>query len=243
MLLTLRPRPTLKSCMAQDQEIAAKIRAWMESVLATKGWTAAGWAKKADVASSTVQRPLKPSYAFVTSSRTLAKLASAANVEAPEFQPEGDARVVPVFLRVRYAVQAGHWFEEDYDEAQTLGTHPVAVDPRYRNYPQWLEKVVGDSVNLKIPDGGFAHVVDAIEMGYAPRHGDYVVVERARHAGQLKERTIKQVELAYGIVRLWPRSSNPKWSSPVEVASGTRPGEDVQVSVVGLVIGAYLGFD
>jgi transcriptional regulator with XRE-family HTH domain len=148
-------------------------------------------------------------------------------------------KLAPRFLPVRYWVQAGLWREIDAEEPPEQITLAVLPDPRFSQFPQWLEKVVGDSVDKRIPADHYAHVVDAVELGYAPSHGDWVVVERRRDQGAVRERTIKQVEVACGRVTLWPRSHNPKWSDPVELTAGTREGEDVEVQVVGLVIGAY----
>jgi hypothetical protein len=231
--------------MAEVADPAADIRAWMVSVLKQTGLTPAGWAKKAGVAGSTVQRAIKPDYAFITSSRTLSKLAQAAGTAPPEVRRPAEIQLVPKFLPVRYRVQAGHWLEVD-DYAQTFVSefsHPVSPDPRFSDWPQWLEEVVGDSVNLKIAPGGLAHVVDAIDMGYSPRDGDWVVVERRRAGGMLRERTIKQVAVRPdGVVELWPRSSNPKWTEPLNLSAGSNGDEPVEVEIVGLVIGAYSPF-
>ena len=151
-----------------------------------------------------------------------------------------EAQIVPRYLPVRYKVQAGLWYEVDADEPPEQISHAVAPDPRFANWPQWLELVVGDSVNLRIAPGSYAHVVDAIEMGYAPKDGDFVVVERRR--GAVRERTIKQAEVKGWAVTLWPRSSNPKWSDPIQVNEGARDGEQIEVEIVGLVIGAYSPF-
>lgn len=226
---------------------AAQIRTWMKQVLTDSGMSVVEWSAKSGVAKSTIHRALKPDYEFVTSSRTLAKLANVANTTPPQLtNGSGGASatrtVQPTFLPVRYKAQAGQWFEVD-ELAQTYAAqYPVAPDPRYASFPQWLEEVVGDSVDLKIPEGGFAHVVDAIQLGYAPRDGDYVVVERKRAGGQLRERTIKQVAIDAGRVQLWPRSTNPRWQSPLDLTAGAAPGEDIEVAVVGLVIGAYSPF-
>lgn len=153
-----------------------------------------------------------------------------------------DPRIVPRFLPVCHRVQAGLWYEVD-GFAQDYPAPPQAVlpDPRFAEWPQWLEEVVGDSVNLRIAPGGFAHVVDAVAMGYAPRNGDYVVVERRRAGGHLRERTIKQLEVTETGVKLWPRSTNAKWSEPITLTDGCAD-EDVEVEIVGLVIGAYSPF-
>lgn len=213
----------------------ARIREWLEQTLKEEGLTVEQWAAKSGVHKSTIFRAMKPDYEFMTSSRTLNKLASALNREPPTL---GNVKLAPRFLPVRYRVQAGLWYEVDAEEPPEQVTFPVLPDPRFAEFPQWLEKVVGDSVDLKIPAGQYAHVVDAIELGYAPRDGDWVVVERRRDQGGVRERTIKQVEVVGRVTRLQPRSRNPKWSEPVDLRNGSRPG-DAEVQIVGLVIGAY----
>lgn len=61
-------------------------------------------------------------------------------------------------------------------------------------------------------------------------------------AGSLRERTIKQVAIVGRRIELWPRSSNPQWSAPLVIWAGARPAEDVEVEIVGLVVGAYSSF-
>jgi transcriptional regulator with XRE-family HTH domain len=149
-------------------------------------------------------------------------------------------RVAPTYLSVRYRVQAGAWLENDSEAPPEQTTLAVAPNLKYAAFPQWLERVVGDSANRRIPDGHYVHVVDAIEMGYRARDGDWVVVERRRDQGAIHERTIKQVEIdAEGGVRLWPRSTNERWQAPVDLTAGSRSREDVEVEIVGLVVGAY----
>lgn len=158
--------------------------------------------------------------------------------------PSSRLQVAPTFLPVRYKVQAGNWVEIDQlAQDWEAPEHPVAPDRRYEGFPQWLERVVGDSVNKKIPEGGLAHVVDAVELGYAPHTGDYVVVERRRNGGSLRERTIKQVVLQRGAIELWPRSTNPRWKQPLRIVDGVDPDDDgIEVEIVGLVIGSYNPF-
>lgn len=202
------------------------------------GLSITAWAKAAGVARTTVSRPLSPTYEFVTSSRTLAKLAEAAGRAAPDLPNMGQARVEPAFLEVRYRVQAGHWIESDSFVQQFLEPpRPVAPDPAYADCPQWLELVVGDSIDREIPEGAYAHVIDAIALGYSPRDGDLVVVERRRDGGHLRERSIKQVQIRDGLVELWPRSHNPLWAKPLALDDHT--GDGVEVEIVGLVIGSY----
>lgn len=216
---------------------AERIRTWLQETLKREELTVEQWAGRAGVAKSTIFRALKPDYEFTTSSRTLGKLADAVNADPPVIST--NVKLAPRFLPVRYRVQAGLWFEIDAEEPPEQVALAVLPDPRFAAYPQWLEKVVGDSVDLKITPGHYAHVVDAIEMGYAPRSGDWVVVERRSDQGGKRERTIKQVELQGRKVLLCPRSSNPRWKEPVELASGVRDPDSSEVEIVGLVIGAY----
>lgn len=225
---------TAQGCAAMDG--AKRIREWMEQTLKDEGLTVEQWAARSGVHKSTIFRAMKPDYEFVTSSRTLNKLASALGREPPAIL--GEVKLAPQFLPVRYKVQAGLWYEVDAEEPPEQVSLAVLPDPRFSAFPQWLEKVVGDSADLKIPAGHYAHVVDALELGYRPRNGDWVVVERLRDQGGVRERTIKQVEVRSGAVLLCPRSRNPKWSEPVDLMRGARPG-DTEARIVGLVIGAY----
>ncbi len=153
-----------------------------------------------------------------------------------------DPLAVPahVTLPVLFEVAAGPWLAVDELPQEPLGYAEAQAAPEYP-FPQWLERVKGDSFNQKIPDGALIHVVDALAMGYAPRHGDVVVVTRTRAQGGFVERTVKEVEISPdGQAELWPRSYNPKWTQPVDLASGAT--EDTVVQIVGKVIRAYLSF-
>lgn len=232
--------PRMLPAVDENAQLAAEIRMWMNEVMLEKGLTPTSWAKAAGLARTTIARPIKEGYAFVTSSRTLSKLARAAGVAPPDIRRVTESQIIPLYLPVRYRVQAGAWIEMDYAE-QDYPAPPRAVrpDPQFADWPQWLELVVGDSVDREIPPGHFAHVVDAIEMGYAPQDEDFVVVERRRDQGRLRERSIKQVERqSDGRIELWPRSHNPAWDRPLELFA---PGDGVEVEIVGLVIGAYRG--
>lgn len=142
--------------------------------------------------------------------------------------------VKPRVLAVRYKVEAGLWREIDEID-EPFNSISIPEDERFNGFSQWLEEVVGDSMNKLIPSGSLVHVVDAIEMGYAPTGGHIVVVERRR--GHTRERTLKQIERSSDGVKLWPRSTNPKWQSAIELAPDSGE-EDVEVQIVGLVIQA-----
>lgn len=146
-------------------------------------------------------------------------------------------------LPVRYRVGAGAWHEvDDIDQADPRMEVAERIDA-YAPFPQWLEEVVGDSLDKMIPPGALVHVIDAIAMGYQPAHDDLVVVLRSRLGGALLQRTIKQVQMgAAGQIELWPRSHNARWGGPINITAGTTTNEDVEVQIVGKVVRAYMKF-
>lgn len=141
-------------------------------------------------------------------------------------------------LTIRERVQAGAWLAaDDLDQGEARAL-PSARDPRFPHAEQWLAEVVGDSVDLlRIYDGDLVHCIEATGIGYQPRTGDVVVVERLRFQGAERELTIKQVEVeSDGKVILWPRSSNPRWNGPMQLVEGLRDGEVVEIRIRALVI-------
>lgn len=228
--------PFLRQC--DSMTTADAIRAWMQATLEKTGWSVKDWAARAGVAPSTIFRALKDDYEFVTSSRTLSRLATAADVSPPDTGSVEPAAVRAQFLPIRYEVGAGLWQEVE-DPQVFLGSGTVAPDPSYLGFPQWLERVRGDSMDREYRDGELVHVVDAVALGYFPRHGDHVVLVRRRADGAVMERTIKEVvRTGGGRIEFWPRSTNARWSAPVllepEVADPT-----TEVEVAALVIGSY----
>ena len=221
-------------------EAAATIRDWMKSVLEKKDWSAFRWARDAGLAPSTVQRALKEDYGFTPSSVTLDKLARAANTPPPIMGSANQSPIAnPNFLTVRYRTGAGVW-QEVGDVQAFDGVYPVTEDPAYSGFPQWLERVVGDSMDLEYPDGTFVHVVDAAATGYAPRPGDQVILVRYRHDGQEVERTVKEVTRKGRGLEFWPRSTNPRWNEPVVLhGDGDQVADLHRVEIAGLVLGSY----
>ncbi|WP_309628759.1 helix-turn-helix transcriptional regulator [Brevundimonas sp.] len=146
-------------------------------------------------------------------------------------------------LIVRDRVQAGNWLEADDTGQASYRTFPAVRDGRYPYADQWLSEVMGDSVNrLNIFEGDMVHLVDAIAIGYHPRTDDVVEVERIRNGGAERELTIKQIELVPNGMLLWPRSTNQRWSQPLELREGTGDGEEIEVRIRGLVIGLHRRF-
>lgn len=141
-------------------------------------------------------------------------------------------------LPIRDAVRAGAWLTvDDMDQSQQrLST--TARDPRYPGADQWLAPVVGESMNERgILDGDLVHIVDANDIGYYPRTGDVVEVERIRFQGRERELTLKEVEVTPEGMLLWPRSTNPRWRDPVRLSDGFQDGDDdAEVRIRGLML-------
>jgi transcriptional regulator with XRE-family HTH domain len=162
-----------------------------------------------------------------------AERASWAQSRAPEL----------ALLPIRDTVQAGAWLAADDYRQDQPASHPVARDPRFPQAHQWLDEVRGDSVNLlNIVEGDLVHCVDAVEIGYYPRTGDVVEVERLRFGGQERELTLKQVEVSEAGVLLWPRSTNPRFRSPLELNADTGDGEEFEVRIRSLVVASIRRF-
>lgn len=182
-------------------------------------------------------------------SDTVQKIATALEVDTAylldQDQAAGGDRPLPSGqqkLPIRYEVAAGAWLAQDDQRDEPYGYYEAMRIPPYEQFPQWLERVLGDSVNQLIPTGALAHIVDAIAIDYEPHHGDMVVVVRSRAQGAFLERSIKQVSLTPAGIELWPRSFNPKWDKPLSMLEGVGEGEDTEVAIVGLVLTAYIPF-
>jgi transcriptional regulator with XRE-family HTH domain len=145
-------------------------------------------------------------------------------------------------LPICHEVAAGLWLPADEMRDEPIGHHDAHFLGEYEPFQQWLEAVSGDSMDRLLPHGALIHVVDAIAMGYAAKHGDLVVVVRRRAQGAFVERSIKQVEMTANGVELWPRSHNPRWSAPLTMRDGMPDGEDAVVEIVGKVVQAYIDF-
>lgn len=180
---------------------------------------------------------------------TLLKIAAALEIDPaylldPNHETGGVSPLAEgeVALPIRYEVAAGAWMAHDDLREEPYGFSAALRLPEYERWGQWLERVRGDSMNRLVPDGSLVHVVDAVGMGYAPRHDDLVVVIRTRAQGAFIERSMKQISFGPSGVELWPRSHDPRWSSPLILSAGLEENEDATVEIVGLVVRAYMVF-
>lgn len=148
-------------------------------------------------------------------------------------------------LPIKYEVGAGYWVELDHVTQVNYGSSVVMKDPVYSPFEQWLERVVGDSMDRDYPPGSLVHVVDAVSIGYAPRHGDHVILEVTRHQGLEMERSVKEVVMTPDGPEFWPRSNNPRWQKPVSLTGEvmrrqeSSSDDSIEIRVAGLVLGSY----
>lgn len=121
------------------------------------------------------------------------------------------------FLPIRFRVQAGAWLQADAYATQDYGEGPIPADPRVSADAQWLEEVVGESVNRIVQAGMLVHVVDPVAVGYTPREDDLVIVERKRLQGREIERTLKKVRLGAQGWEFWGDSTFDEFNVPIRI--------------------------
>lgn len=209
------------------------------------GLSAADLSKTAEVPYDQVLKQLK---GLVDNPRgeTMKRLAEALQMTEKELRfGAGDGvDVVPVEdgrvrLPIRFRVAAGSWLEVDDIVDEPFG-HQEALP--LRGVPlsdQWFEQVVGDSFNMRWPEGTLLHVRSAWALDPFKMHGRRVIVQRKRHQGAMIERTVKEIVVTTtGKLELWPRSYNPQWSKPLKFKDGLKDGDEVEI--VGLVESAVI---
>lgn len=163
--------------------------------------------------------------------------------DSPGSGEAAHAELVPerlVRLPVRGEAAAGKWLE--FDESDTERYPPIlAIAGRYTVEEQFAYKVSGPSMDkARIFDGDFVICVPYWHVRAAPTPGDLVVVERRR--GPVFERTVKELQMAGDMFELWPRSSDPRFQTPIKVPKNHDLLEEdgTTVEIVGLVIASYV---
>lgn len=160
---------------------------------------------------------------------------SAESLVMREPAKELDVPLRPQYVHVRGTIAAGVWLEHD-DAPQMTDVVPI-IGGRWSALEQWGYRVSGPSVDmLRIFDGDYVICVPYFDARRWPTQDDVVVVERRR--GHTIERTVKQLVVTPNGCELWPRSSDPRFQSPLQV---NRQGEGTEddgttVEIVGLVI-------
>ena len=157
--------------------------------------------------------------------------------DKPEAAPSPTTNELPIIG----PIQAGAWLMLD----ETVQDEPIyftaVADRRYPHARQWLREVRGDSMNARgIMPGDLAHIVDVLDAGVNLNTGMIVEVTRTRDDGALREITLKEVEVTADGLKLWPRSTNPRWTDPVVLDEGGKG--DIEVRITGLLLQAVKRF-
>jgi hypothetical protein len=115
------------------QQIRLSLHRWLKSVMEERDWTAAAWAKRADVTATNLTRFLKdPGTASMPSAETIGKLAFAAGSE-PRFlssnTPLSPACRVPVLSheQILKVMSLPRGAAQDYVSAAVLGGGPSVL--------------------------------------------------------------------------------------------------------------------
>jgi transcriptional regulator with XRE-family HTH domain len=218
----------------------AAVVAYLRRVKDESGLSLNEVAQRVGVSHTTLTRPLNnPLYKYVPKFATLQRIALATGIELP-----GELTNAPVaqptvatlkLLTVRGVVAAGMWQAAEVIQDVPLGEALMVEDPAYAGLPQWAELLRGPSMNRTYLDGDYLHVVDAAALGYFPRPGDDVIVERRSAQDGKIERTCKRVAIIEGARVLVGDSTIEHWNAPLPMESA----DDTLVQVIGLVVGSY----
>lgn len=139
-------------------------------------------------------------------------------------------------LQVIGVIKAGHFKDITMldDDISAFENIHVPADIRFPASIQYALKIDGDSMNLRFPDGSYVIVIGLIESGIELKPGMTVHVERTFGGGQYVETTLKEIQFENGKTELIPRSTNPI-HKPIIIEGG----EDMEVQIKGVAIGAY----
>lgn len=152
------------------------------------------------------------------------------------------------WLPVTYAgmVEAGTWREAAHWEDPDQYDEPF-YEPPDKDYP-WAKlfrfKVAGDSMNALKPrpilagDNLICLDFESLGTRIELRQDMVVVIERVRAGGQLRERSVKQLEIYDDRTELCPRSTNPRHKPiviPERLAKDATEEDGTTVTILAIV--------
>lgn len=146
------------------------------------------------------------------------------------------------FVPLAGDVEAGAWRELHMDDQRQLEQLPAPAADLIPGARQYYLRVIGDSVNEAIPDGGLAFCCDVWDWArdsedlFARANGKLVVCRRERSG--LYETTIKRLRVSGGKAALHTASTSPRFKNdaPIELnGKGVHSAE-----IVAVVTGAQI---
>lgn len=196
------------------------------------GLTRAALSEKADVGLTTVVKIERGERGLTQ--EMAEKLAAHLDCTAAElmFSPEelGFATIPPSSqqkIPVIGEVQAGTWRESvEMPKDDWTFVVPEITNNSYPGIDRFGLKVVGPSMDRKMPEGYIAICIKYMDIDQEPEDGDYVVVYRDRHG--LIEATIKQYRIN-GRLELWPLSHHPDHQEPLIPEEEAEKGDTITI--------------
>ena len=196
----------------------------LQSLIADKALTIKGLERSAGLTEGTINdilrgKTVKPSY------ENVARIANALDCHPNAFtfnkftfQGDLEPAIVQPLVMVG-EVAAGIWREAM--ELPIADQEEVFAAPsaKYPGAGRFCLRVLGNSMNLKFPEGTVLVCIKYMDLGRNPLPGEFVIVQRVRPDG-LTEATCKQYESdGNGGAWLWPRSDRPEHQTPISVST------------------------
>lgn len=210
---------------------------YLREGLAQPGKSQTGLARHLGIDPSAVNKVLHNKRKLTSAELTKA----AAYLGAPA--PNNEVQVSPrgiVPARVVGKVQAGAFLEiDDTDQSEPITVY-LPADDRYPNARVLVFDVAGDSMNALEPrpilegDQVIGLAFEDVERFTGIQDKMVVVVERAANGGQLREWSVKQIELYPDRVEFHPRSTN-KRHKPIVVPLDFQADDGTTVQIVALM--------
>lgn len=149
-----------------------------------------------------------------------------------------DASSAFTFAKIDGAVKAGAFLRSSAFDDSLGEVISAPRDPEYPFARQVAYRVQGDSMNEAKPrpirDGDFIICAIWEDLGIEARNGMLVVVEQTINAGQLRERSVKSLQLHPDRAELVPMSSNPEHEAII-VPRDFKPDDGREVKILALV--------
>ena len=154
----------------------------------------------------------------------------------PEVVQAVEGRLHPVL--VAGPVQAGAFIPIDEFDQSEPETFYEPADPDFPRARRTAFDVIGDSMNKLEPTpilpGSRVIGVNYDDIGIPLRDNMVVVVQQERDGGQLREWSVKQIELQDDVVIFQSRSSNSR-HKPIVVPRNLQPDDGREVRILALV--------
>ena len=171
---------------------------------------------------------------------TVEWLAGGESDEAERFELSAPALATSSLVQASYGgvVEAGA-FRPVADDNIPPGDEPLFYprDPQFPQAALFVFDVAGDSMNAFDPPirpGTRLLCVSIEQVRIALRTGMVVIVEQVINGGQLRERSVKQIEEHENRFEFCPRSKNPR-HKPIVVPKDFKADEGRTVAVIAIV--------